>query len=63
MVRILRLLRRLVKAVGVNDLFNATIVNWGMIMAAGVMIAVPTIAFIAAVGEGLSATRSLTRCR
>jgi len=28
--------------VGVNDLFNATIVDWGMIMAAGVMITVPT---------------------
>jgi len=35
--------------VGVNDLFNATIVDWGMIMAAGVMITVPTIAFFAAV--------------
>jgi ABC-type glycerol-3-phosphate transport system permease component len=35
--------------VGVNDLFNATIVDWGLIMAAGVMITVPTIAFFAAV--------------
>jgi ABC-type glycerol-3-phosphate transport system permease component len=35
--------------VGVNDLFNATIVDWGMIMAAGVMITVPTVAFFAAV--------------
>jgi len=35
--------------VGVNDLFNATIVDWGMIMAAGVMITVPTIAFFAGV--------------
>jgi ABC-type glycerol-3-phosphate transport system permease component len=35
--------------VGVNDLFNATIVDWGMIMAAGVMITVPTILFFAAV--------------
>ena len=35
--------------VGVNDLFNATIVDWGMIMAAGVMITVPTIAFFVAV--------------
>ena len=35
--------------VGVNDLFNATIVDWGMIMAAGVMITVPTVIFFAAV--------------
>jgi ABC-type glycerol-3-phosphate transport system permease component len=35
--------------VGVNDLFNATIVDWGMIMAAGVMITVPAVAFFAAV--------------
>jgi ABC-type glycerol-3-phosphate transport system permease component len=35
--------------VGVNDLFNATIVDWGMIMAAGVMITVPTIGFFAGV--------------
>ena len=35
--------------VGVNDLFNATIVDWGLIMAAGVMITVPTVAFFVAV--------------
>ena len=35
--------------VGVNDLFNATIVDWGMIMAAGVVITVPTVVFFAAV--------------
>ena len=35
--------------VGVNDLFNATIVDWGMIMAAGVMITIPTVLFFAAV--------------
>ena len=35
--------------VGVNDLFNATIVDWGMIMAAGVVITVPTIGFFVAV--------------
>jgi ABC-type glycerol-3-phosphate transport system permease component len=35
--------------VGVNDMFNATIVDWGMIMAAGVMITVPIILFFAAV--------------
>ena len=35
--------------VGVNDLFNATIVDWGMIMAAGVMITVPTVGFFVAV--------------
>jgi ABC-type glycerol-3-phosphate transport system permease component len=35
--------------VGVNDLFNATIVDWGMIMAAGVMITAPTVAFFIAV--------------
>jgi multiple sugar transport system permease protein len=35
--------------VGVNDLFNATIVDWGMIMAAGVVITVPTVAFFVAV--------------
>jgi ABC-type glycerol-3-phosphate transport system permease component len=35
--------------VGVNDLFNATIVDWGMIMAAGVMITVPAMAFFIAV--------------
>jgi ABC-type glycerol-3-phosphate transport system permease component len=35
--------------VGVNDLFNATIVDWGMIMAAGVMITIPTVMFFAAV--------------
>jgi ABC-type glycerol-3-phosphate transport system permease component len=34
--------------IGVNDLFNATIVDWGLIMAAGVMITVPTIVFFAA---------------
>ena len=35
--------------VGVNDLFNATIVDWGMIMAAGVMITIPAVLFFAAV--------------
>jgi ABC-type glycerol-3-phosphate transport system permease component len=35
--------------VGVNDLFNATIVDWGMIMAAGVMITAPAVLFFAAV--------------
>jgi ABC-type glycerol-3-phosphate transport system permease component len=35
--------------VGVNDLFNATIVDWGMIMAAGVMITIPTVVFFSAV--------------
>ena len=35
--------------VGVNDLFNATIVDWGLIMAAGVMITVPAVIFFAAV--------------
>jgi len=35
--------------VGVNDLFNATIVDWGLIMAAGVMITLPTVVFFAAV--------------
>ena len=35
--------------VGVNDLFKATIVDWGMIMAAGVVITVPTIGFFVAV--------------
>jgi ABC-type glycerol-3-phosphate transport system permease component len=35
--------------VGVDDLFNATIVDWGMIMAAGVMITVPTVCLFAAV--------------
>ncbi len=35
--------------VGVNDLFNATIVDWGMIMAAGVMITVPAVVFFSAV--------------
>ena len=35
--------------IGVNDLFNATIVDWGMIMAAGVMITIPTVLFFAAV--------------
>ena len=35
--------------VGVNDLFNATIVDWGMIMAAGVMITLPTVVFFAGV--------------
>ena len=39
--------------VGVNDLFNATIVDWGMIMAAGVMITVPTIGFFIAVQRHL----------
>jgi ABC-type glycerol-3-phosphate transport system permease component len=35
--------------IGVQDLFNATIVDWGMIMAAGVMITVPTIGFFVGV--------------
>ncbi|MGH7264379.1 MAG: carbohydrate ABC transporter permease, partial [Candidatus Rokuibacteriota bacterium] len=39
--------------IGVQDLFNATIVDWGMIMAAGVMITVPTIAFFVAVQRHL----------
>ena len=39
--------------VGVNDLFNATIVDWGMIMAAGVMITVPTMGFFVAVQRHL----------
>ena len=34
---------------GVNDLLNAPIVDWGMIMAAGVMITAPTAAFFLAV--------------
>ena len=34
---------------GVNDLFNATIVDWGMIMAAGVMITLPAVLFFAGV--------------
>ena len=37
------------RPVGVNDLFNATIVDWGMIMAAGVMITVPTVGLFVAV--------------
>ena len=39
--------------VGVNDLFNATIVDWGMIMAAGVMITAPTVLLFAAVQRHL----------
>ena len=39
--------------VGVNDLFNATIVDWGMIMAAGVMITVPTVLFFSGVQRDL----------
>ncbi len=39
--------------VGVNDLFNATIVDWGMIMAAGVMITVPAIGFFVGVQRHL----------
>jgi len=35
--------------VGVNDLFNATIVDWGMIMAPGVMITLPMVALFAGV--------------
>jgi len=35
--------------VGVNDLFNATIVDWGLIMAAGVMITAPTVVFFVAI--------------
>jgi ABC-type glycerol-3-phosphate transport system permease component len=35
--------------VGVNDLFNATIVDWGMIMAAWVMNTVPTVCFFGGV--------------
>jgi ABC-type glycerol-3-phosphate transport system permease component len=35
--------------VGVNDLFNATIVDWGLFLAAGVMITAPAVAFFAAV--------------
>ena len=29
--------------VGINDLFNATIVDWGMIMAAGMLVIVPVV--------------------
>lgn len=39
--------------VGVNDLFNATIVDWGMIMAAGVMITAPAVVFFVAVQRHL----------
>ena len=39
--------------VGVNDLFNATIVDWGMIMAAGVMITGPAVAFFVVVQRHL----------
>ena len=39
--------------VGVNDLFNATIVDWGMIMAAGVMITAPAVMFFVAVQRHL----------
>jgi ABC-type glycerol-3-phosphate transport system permease component len=39
--------------VGVNDLFNATIVDWGMIMAAGVMITVPAVGFFVSVQRHL----------
>jgi len=34
--------------VGVNNLFYATIVDWGLITAAGVIITVPTVVFFAA---------------
>ncbi len=41
-------------ASGVENLFNATIVDWGMLMAAGVMITVPAIAFFVAVQRYLT---------
>jgi len=39
--------------IGIQDLFNATIVDWGMIMSAGVMITIPALIFFAIVQKYL----------
>jgi ABC-type glycerol-3-phosphate transport system permease component len=41
--------------VGVQDLFHSALIDWGLIMAAGVMITVPALAFFAAVQRHLVA--------
>ena len=34
---------------GVQDLFNSSIIDWGLIMAAGMMITIPALVFFVAV--------------
>ncbi len=41
--------------VGVQDLFNAALVDWGLVMAAGVLITIPALAFFMAVQRHLVA--------
>jgi ABC-type glycerol-3-phosphate transport system permease component len=35
--------------VGINDLFHRAVVDWGLIMAAGVMVTIPAVIFFVAV--------------
>jgi len=41
--------------VGVQDLFHSALIDWGLIMAAGVLITIPALAFFAAVQRHLVA--------
>ena len=40
---------------GVQDLFNSSIIDWGLIMAAGMMITIPALVFFVAVQRYLIA--------
>ena len=42
-------------SVGVQDLFSAAVVDWGLVMAAGVLITIPALAFFLAVQRHLVA--------
>ena len=41
--------------VGVQDLFSAAVVDWGLVMAAGMLITIPALAFFMAVQRHLVA--------
>ena len=38
-----------IEFVGINDLVNATVIDWGMILAGGVVITIPALVFFIAV--------------
>jgi ABC-type glycerol-3-phosphate transport system permease component len=42
-------------AIGINDFFNMAVVDWGLIMAAGVMVTIPALVFFVAVQRYLIA--------
>ena len=42
-------------AIGINDFFHMAVVDWGLIMAAGVMVTIPALVFFVAVQRYLIA--------